>query len=157
MRSLLVEAQHALLASGGSVSRWDEARQVLVELSNTLPGSTTRGNGPEVLDGVASDAARRGETVVINDADELRQVAPALVDLGIHAALAVPMLHGGRLLGVVVLVSDDPEKAFVEDEAEMLEMLGSMAASMLVALERNRAVDELRLQTERLQRLIETT
>src|SRR5204863_474370 len=87
----------------------------------------------------SSASAARRETVIVNDYEQLRRMAPGLLELGVCAAVGVPMLHGGRLLGVAVVVSDDPDKQFSDDEAELLEMLGSIAASSLVALERNQA------------------
>src|SRR5947209_7765296 len=118
MRSLLVEAQRALVASGGAVSRWDETQEKLVELSNTMPGESPRGGYVALMDGVAGEAARRRESVIVNDPDELLRVAPGLAALGICAIVAVPMLHGGRLLGVVTIVTDDTEKQFFDEEAE---------------------------------------
>ena len=110
-----------------------------------------------VLEEVAAQVAQRRQTVMLNGRDALRRVAHADIELGVHAVVGVPLLHGGQLLGVVAVLSNGPGKQFTDDDAELLEMLGGLAASTFVALERNHAVEELRLQTDRLRRLIETT
>jgi GAF domain-containing protein len=55
---------------------------------------------------------------------------------GAQAALAAPMLHEGRLLGVISLGTTDPNHTFKPDDADALELLAGVAASMLGTLER---------------------
>ena len=58
---------------------------------------------------------------------------------------------------MVVCVTDDPTRQFTDDDAEMLVMLGSVAASTLVELERRQTAQHLQLLAERLEQFIETT
>src|SRR5204863_969829 len=62
-----------------------------------------------------------------------------------------------RLLGVVVLVSNQAGKEFTSDDAELLVIMAGMGASTLVALEHKRTEERLRLETERLEQLTEAT
>src|SRR5437879_10773419 len=68
-----------------------------------------------------------------------------------------PCCMRAGLLGVVVIASDQPGKRFGSDDADTLLMMGGIAASTPVALERNRIAERLRLQTERLDHFAETT
>jgi len=54
-------------------------------------------------------------------------------------------------------VTDAPTKQFTTDDADVLVMLGSVAASTLVELERRQTAQHLRLLTERLDQFVETT
>jgi GAF domain-containing protein len=55
---------------------------------------------------------------------------------GAQAGIAAPLLHEGRLLGVISVGSCLSERKFGPDDVEALELLAGMAASMLGTLER---------------------
>jgi signal transduction protein with GAF and PtsI domain len=55
-----------------------------------------------------------------------------------HAAVAMPVLEEDRLLGVLIVLSSDPERIFSQSDVESLELLTSTAATVLMALERSR-------------------
>jgi PAS domain S-box-containing protein len=108
-------------------------------------------------EGAAGRAAQQRAPIILNDYQHLADAPSDVRMAGVHAALAAPLQHDGRLLGVVVCVSDDPSKQFTTDDAEVLVMLGSVAASTLVELELRQTAQHLRLLTERLEQLAETT
>ena len=157
MAALLKEAQRLTGATSGFVGRWDETRQLLVDLVG--PGRVAAGLPFEVPvgQGVSGLAALQRTAVIANDYSGLLNPVPEVVRAGAHAAVAAPLLHEGRLLGVIACVSDDPTTQFDNDDAEMLVMLGSVAASTLVELERAQTAEELRLVAERLAQFIEAT
>jgi CheY-like chemotaxis protein len=70
----------------------------------------------------------------------LTPVATAASDGEQLSAVAVPLTHEGRLVGslAVGLSTDQPARTFTQQDAELLEMLGSTAAAALVALEHAR-------------------
>jgi len=156
MTALLEEAERITGATSGFVGRWDEARQLLVEFisrrhSDGIPRTLALGEG------AGGRAAQQRQPVVINDYQRLLQDAPRLAKTAARAAVAAPLLHEGRLLGVVVCLSRVAEKRFTEADAETLVMLGSVVASTLVDLERAQTAQELRLLTQRLEEFIEAT
>lgn len=154
MRGLLMEAQRSHGASGGLVSQWDTKRLQLVALVSTLPGaSATVGLG----EGITGRAAELRSPLIDNDYPHFEGGLAEFSQAGIQAVIAAPLLHEGHLLGVIVIVSDQPGKQFTSDDAELLVMMGSIAASTMVALARKETEDRLRLQTERLEQIAETT
>jgi CheY-like chemotaxis protein len=61
-----------------------------------------------------------------------------------RVTIAVPLLHEARLVGTLTVGSDDPDKAFAQQDTELIEMLASTAAAAVVALEHAR-LDGVRL------------
>jgi signal transduction histidine kinase len=154
MRTLLREAEHLHGASGGSVGRWDEERQVLVEFVSTIPGIAA-GQLVSPGEGATGQVIVLRAPVIVNDYQRYESATPQSLEADVQAVLAAPLLHEGRLLGVMVIVSDQPGKRFTSENADTLVMMGGIAASTLVALERNRIEERLRLQQRMLARLEE--
>src|SRR5206468_9438599 len=87
--------------------------------------------------GAAGRAVARLGPVVIDDyalecAGEYTGAPP-----NIHAALAVPLLHEGQLLGAISILHPQPAR-FSPEDAQALEVLAAGAAAQLVGLERAR-------------------
>ena len=109
MRGLLMEAQRSHGASGGLVSQWDTKRQQLVALVSTLPGApATVGLG----EGITGRAAELRSPLIDNDYPHFEARLAEFSQAGIQAVIAAPLLHEGHLLGVIVIVSDQPGKQF---------------------------------------------
>src|SRR5919199_2950759 len=107
MRALLVEAVELTGGSFGLVARWDEARQVLDPVWNTLPMS----QAPVALrlgEGAGGVAAQRRKAVIINAYADAALAVPAARQAGLRAVIAAPLLEEGRLLGVVTVASTSP-------------------------------------------------
>ena len=137
MRALLAEAVTLTGGRFGLVARWDEKRQVLYPVWNTLP---MPGQPVELRlgQGAGGQAAERREPVILNTyQDSALAVTPAL-QAGLVAVVATPLLHEARLLGVVTVATDVPGRHFEQDDAALLELLASLAAATLVGLERSR-------------------
>ncbi|HEY1295909.1 MAG TPA: GAF domain-containing protein [Chloroflexota bacterium] len=157
MSALLDEARRLNGATGGFVGRWDEEHKVIHELLDPLAPEGHAGRTMMLGEGAAGRAAQQHAPIIVNDYQHLADAPRDVRMAGIHAALAAPLQHDGRLLGVVVCVTDVPTKQFTEDDADVLVMLGSVAASTLVELERRQTAQHLRLLTERLDQFVETT
>jgi PAS domain S-box-containing protein len=157
MGALLDEARRLNGATGGFVGRWDDEQQVILALVDPLAPDGHVARTMLLGEGAAGRAAQQRSPIIVNDYQRLGDAPTDVLLAGVHAALAAPMQHDGRLLGVVVCVSDDPVKQFTTDDAEVLVMLGSVAASTLVELELRQTAQHLRLLTERLDQFLETT
>jgi GAF domain-containing protein len=55
---------------------------------------------------------------------------------GAHAVVAAPLLHEGRLIGVLSVGTRSAGKRFTPDDTEALELLAGMAAAMFGTVER---------------------
>jgi GAF domain-containing protein len=137
LTALLDEAVAFLQADAGTVHRWDEQRNGLVVVCNTL----LRGGEPVVVpigQGAVGQAVLRRAPVVIADYQRASNVLPAAKLVGARSALAVPLLHQNRLLGALGVFSLQPARRFGAADVESLELLGGMAAAALVGVERAR-------------------
>src|SRR5213076_2976852 len=64
-----------------------------------------------------------------------------LEEADLDAAIAVPLLHEGRLVGTLAVGAGgtpDARQSFTQEDAELLELLASTAAAALAALEHAR-------------------
>lgn len=134
MEVLLGEALAMLGADHGGIALWDAPRGLLVQVYS----NTGRSNGMTVslehsLSGRAAVARR---PVITNDYQREYGLGTPAGRFGSRAGVAAPLLHEGRLLGVISVGSRQPERQFGPDDAEALELLAGMAASMLGTLER---------------------
>ena len=105
---------------------------------------------PQRMDepGGAADVLRTGASQVINEiTDELLEQSVAdpqqlepIRELGMRAAMIVPMVAGGRAIGVISFVSAESRRTFSAADLELAEELGRRAGT---------AVENARLYTER--------
>ncbi len=134
---LIAESVKLLEADDAGIARWDPATGALVQVRSFLPGS---GMG-EVLDperSASGQAAATSRTVIVHDYQ--RRVGPITPGgrAGAQAAVAVPLLHEGRLMGTLSVSAFDPNRRFSQEDAESLELLVGLAAATLVGLEQAR-------------------
>ena len=134
MEVLLTEALTMLGGDHGGISLWDAPSGMLVQVYS----NTGRSNGLAIsletsLSGRA--ALTRRPVITNNYQDEYGRVTPS-GRFGAQASIAAPLLHEGRLLGVISVGTRVPGHLFGPDDAEALELLAGMAASMLGTLER---------------------
>ena len=97
--------------------------------------------GPPSPGGIWSRLLPTREPLVANNRAEMEALAIPLVPgtQQSHSMAAVPILGGDRLLGVIVLENYERENAYGEAEVRLL---GTVAASVGVALENARLFDE---------------
>jgi PAS domain S-box-containing protein len=132
---LLEEAAAIVGAEGATVYGWDEAVGRLTVVRNTV---RTTGQHLPTGQGAVGQAIVRLGPVIVNDYQRAPGMVPSTVAAGVEAALAVPLLHEGRLLGALGVVTYTHGRNFGAHEAELLELLASVAAAVLVGLERAR-------------------
>lgn len=111
--------------------------EILVAVAST-PDRDFAHSEARLGEGLSGRAALSEEPLVINNYQRTRRATALARDLGIGAAVGVPLRHEGRLLGTMVVASDDPAKKFSEDDARVLLILSSLGSAALVGLERAR-------------------
>ena len=134
MSALLNEAMALVGGDHGGISLWDAPRGTLIQVHST----TGRSNGMAVnLEGsLSGKAAQFRRPAISNDyQSEYGRGTPG-GRFGAQAGIAAPLLHEGRLLGVISVGTRVHGRQFSTDDAEAVELLANMAASMLGTLER---------------------
>jgi len=109
----------------------------------------------ELSRGIAYYVARSSEVVVLGNAAVDGQFVsdPYVVSRRPRSVLALPMIHRGKLVGVLYFENGVSERAFTPSRTEILTMLGAQAA---VALENSRLLSSLRLANETIVRANDT-
>ncbi len=134
---LLEEALAVLSGASASVFRWDEPNDVLITVGNTNAAiNITEPVKPGT--GAVGRAVARREPVILNDYQHEADVFIEFLLAGVQAAVAVPLLHEGRLLGALGVVTTESGRHFTPEDAELLELLAGLASLTLVGLERAR-------------------
>jgi len=134
MEVLLNEALAMLGGDHGGIALWDAPTGTLIQVY----GNTGRSNGMRVdlETSLSGRAATERRPVFTNTyQEEFGRGTPGGRD-GARAGIAAPLLHEGRLLGVISIGTTETGRAFGEDDTDALELLAGVAASMLGTLER---------------------
>jgi GAF domain-containing protein len=134
MEVLLAEALAMLEADHGGIALWDAPSGSLVQVYS----NTGRSNGMTVSleHSLSGRAALARRPVITNDYQHEYGKGTPAGRFGSQAGIAAPLLHEGRLIGVISVGARLPTHQFGPDDAEALELLAGMAASMLGTLER---------------------
>jgi DNA-binding response OmpR family regulator len=137
LTELLEEAVAALGGENGNLMRWNEDRGQLVTArtySDAVAAPATLAPGQ----GAAGRAVAQRAPVIIDDYEQECASETPAATAGVRTAVAAPMLHEGRLLGAIAVISFDPAKRFTPEDAQVLELLAGIGAAALVGLERAR-------------------
>ena len=90
----------------------------------------------DLEDSLSGTAALNQRSMISNDYQSEYGKATPGGRFGAHAGIAAPLFHEGRLLGVLSVGTRTAGKRFTPDDAEALDMLAGIAASMFGTLER---------------------
>jgi PAS domain S-box-containing protein len=132
---LLEEAVAIVGGDAATVYGWDDGTGGLVVVRNSV---RTLGEYVPSAQGTVGRAADRRAPVIVNDYQHEPGMVTSTLRAGVRAAIAVPLLYEGRLLGALGVVTYSAEKRFATADTEVLELLAAVAASVLVGLERAR-------------------
>jgi diguanylate cyclase (GGDEF)-like protein/PAS domain S-box-containing protein len=135
LTDLLDEAVAVLGGHNGTLTKWDAIRSALVPVRNTVP-TASEYTVIEVGTGVSGRAVDKRAPVILNDYQAESGAETPAGKTGVRAAVAVPLLHEGRLLGALSVNTYDPARKFTAEDAEVLELLAGHASAVLANLER---------------------
>jgi PAS domain S-box-containing protein len=146
--TLLAEAVAVLDGDDGGIAHWD-AEQGLLRQTHTFLPSASAGSVLDRERSASGRAVRRRAPVIVNDYQRLVGASTPAGRLGAQAVLAVPLMHGGRVLGSLSVSRLRPAHPFGLADAELLELLASTASATLVNLERTRQLSETITELQR--------
>ena len=124
-------------ASGGI-----DADEIAVQRSLPLSRLESRENSPILPISVINYVARTLESVVLNNAtvEEIFATDPYIVDRQPKSVLCTPILHQGKLTGILYLENNLTTGAFTPDRLEILQLLSAQAA---ISIENARLYNDL--------------
>ncbi len=139
LQAIVERAAGLVNSSGGELGLYDAANQeVRIVVSYNL-GHGFVGTCHKPGEGAMGRVVESGEPLIIADYDTWQQRAPQYAELEIHAVLAVPLKVGSRLVGIITLVTTQPERQFGPADLHLLTLFGQQAA---IAIENAQLYDQ---------------
>jgi GAF domain-containing protein len=138
MRCLVDEAVTLLRGQVGSVACWNEEEGVLKRVWSTIPLVDGRPVDIRPGEGLGGQAIVLRRPVYTNDYMGDPKSLGVAKRVGLRAGIAAPLLQGGEVLGALMIGTRDPTVRFTDDDAEELEILAGVAASVVAGLRRAR-------------------
>ena len=127
MGVVIERAQAATNARGGAV----EVAEDNVMVSRVVSGMTEAAEGSRVdtEDSLSGHCARMGMPLICRDTEtDSRVDREACRQVGARSMLVVPIVHGGQGIGVLKVLSDEPDH-FSDTDADVLELMAGFIAS----------------------------
>jgi diguanylate cyclase (GGDEF)-like protein/PAS domain S-box-containing protein len=127
LQTILERAVELLGAASGQIAMYDAEREDLqilaginldLELINTHQPLTEQGTGQVI---------RTRQPLVIADYQTWDERLPTYAKFGAHALLLVPLLAGGRVLGIISIGHSDPLRTFDHTDIELLSLFAHQA------------------------------
>ena len=147
---VLHTASSLLGAASASLYLWDPTVEALRLAQNADPVGRPVSLLLSKEAGKSGEALARLEPVIVNDYAAWLGATPTGTEAGVRAALAVPLLRAGSLLGAIVLRAFDADTSFSVDDARLLSLFGDQAVAALTNAE---AFERQRVAMEQLERL----
>ena len=138
MRCLVDEAVTLLRGQVGSAACWSEEEGVLKRVWSTIPLVDGRPVDIRPGEGLGGQAIVLRRPVLSNDYMNDPRSLGVAKRVGLHAGIAAPMICDGEILGALMVGTRDPAVKFAEEDAEALEILAGVAASVVAGLRRAR-------------------
>ncbi len=125
----IVERAVGLLeATDGELGLYDEASQEIEVVVSHGFEKDFVGTRHRLGEGAMGHVAETGEPLFIADYITWEGRAHQYTDVPAHARLAVPFAVGGRLVGVIIVGTTDPNRQFVPADLHLLNLFAQQAA-----------------------------
>lgn len=131
--------------TSGELGLYDPARHDLVIQANYGMDQDYRGRRQALSEGVLGRVARSREPFILDDYRSWEGGMPAYAALGIHAVLAVPLLAGEQLVGVLGVADAYAHRSFDPADQELLSLFAQQAT---IAIQNARLFEAARRQAE---------
>ncbi|HEX4829559.1 MAG TPA: GAF domain-containing protein, partial [Trebonia sp.] len=134
LQALVERVRGVLHADTAAVLLLDRAaRQLVATAASGIEEEVRQGVRIPLGAGFAGRVAASGEPVILDHVDRTTVRNPLLVDRGIRSLLGVPLLSGGRVIGVLH-VGSLTGRPFGQQDTELLQLAASRAAAALASL-----------------------
>ena len=151
LHGVLERAVTLLQVAGGELATWDPVRQDLEIVASHNMGTNAVGTRMALGEGAMGRVAETSEPLVIPRYQEWISRSDKYTQSVVQTVMAVPLLIGSRLVGVIAAVHSEPEREFGEDDQRLLELFAPQAA---IAIENARLFTESRRQKQYFEELV---
>jgi GAF domain-containing protein len=148
-RTFLATIKNALNADAVSVLVANpEGTELVARASNGLSEEVTLGLGIRSGEGMSGQVLAARKSLIFDDISNINVVSPVLRDSGLRSVVAVPILLGQQILGVLYAGSRAVD-SFTPVDAELLEMIADRLAEALERVDAFEAERAARQKAER--------
>jgi len=145
LQAVLDRAVGLLGASGGELATYDDARQQLSIAASRGAGPLAIGTKLALGEGAMGHVARTREPLLIPDYRTWGGRSERYTEVVAHAAVVLPLVIGGRLVGVIDFWHSDPARRFNDAD---LRLLGLFAPQAAIAIENARLFEAARRERQ---------
>ena len=126
LQKIVTKAMGLLDAPHGVVLLYDETKKLLTVATD----SANLGHPMSMGEGLAGRVAQTRRPIILENYSQWEYRLPRYGDVPIAAAIGMPMMHGGELIGVLVVYEvEGSDRRFTEEDIRPLSLLASQAAS----------------------------
>ena len=151
LHGVLERAVTLLQVAGGELATWDPVRQDLEIVASHNMGTNAVGTRMALGEGAMGRVAETSEPLVIPRYQEWISRSAKYTQSVVQTVMAVPLLIGTRLVGVIAAVHSEPDREFGEEDQRLLELFAPQAA---IAIENARLFTESRRQKQYFEELV---
>ncbi len=154
LQAVLERATGLLNVTGGELATYDESRNdLLIAASHNMPTNAV-GNRMALGEGAMGRVAETREPLIIPYYQDWDGRSSKYVHTTVQAVMAVPLVIGTRLVGVIASVHSDPARVFGDADLRRLMMFAPQAA---IAIENARLFEAERRKADEQKALLDTT
>ena len=145
LEAIVDRAAGLLKAAGGELALYDEANQEVNIVVSLGFGQSYVGTRHKVGEGAMGLVAQTRQHLILEDYSTWEMRVPEYTADEIHAIMAVPLLLGKRLIGVISVVAAEVTRQFAAPDVHLLKLFAQGAA---IAIENARLFDEAQREIE---------
>jgi PAS domain S-box-containing protein len=128
LQRVLERAVSLLGVTGGELATFDAARgELLIRASHNMEHIGV-GTHMKVGEGAMGKVAETHEPVIIPNYQEWASRSPHYTQSSVQSVVAVPLLIGSRLVGVIASAHAEPDRDFGEEDLRLLQLFAPHAA-----------------------------
>ena len=128
LHGVLERAVALLGVTGGELATYDQSKDDLVIVASHNMGADTTGTRMAIGEGAMGQVAKTHEPFLIPRYQEWAGRSSQYTQSTIQAGIAVPLLIGSRLVGVIAAVDSDPDRDFGHEDLRLLALFAPQAA-----------------------------
>jgi PAS domain S-box-containing protein len=145
LQAVLRRAVSLLGVSGGELAIYDEASRELEIVANHAMDQVSVGTRLAVGEGAMGHVAQTREPLIITDYEEWAGRSQRYATVDAHAAVVLPLVVAGQLVGVIDFWHSDRDRQFGPEDHRLLKLFATQAA---VAIENAQLYTSARRQKQ---------
>jgi diguanylate cyclase (GGDEF)-like protein len=146
LQAILERATSLLNATGGQLGLYEANQNEIVIVASHHMGRNYIGKRMQIGEGATGLIARNREPLIVEDYQLWDNRSPNYANANWHAVIGAPMIIAKRLVGVITIGDQNPNRVFGQDDERLLYLLTQQAA---IAVENARLYQSVKLAADR--------